>query len=135
MKTILRARHARCFAAVVGAMDFATGAGLLFFPTLTLSLMHVDAVDGQALTFLRFAGVFVAGVGLSYAWALWAGGEWRLRAVFELTIIFRTGAGLFMLVAVVTGLLEPAWLTVSFVDLTIATLQTWWLRQPAHDDE
>ena len=121
-------KRARLLALLAGAMDFGTGLGMVFLPTLTLSLMLVPVPEGAALLYARFVGVFVAAVGFSYLWALLGGRTERLREVLRFTIPFRVGAGSFCLVAVATGSLAPMWLSVTVADYALVALQTWLLR-------
>ena len=126
MKTTTFARR---LALLAGALDLCTGIGLTFLPRLTLELMLVPVPDRQALVYLRFIGAFVASVGASYLWALARPVE-RLRVIFGSTLLFRSFVGSFCLVAVITGQLPPAWLTVAITDLGLAATQGWLLRSP-----
>lgn len=119
----------RRLALLAGALDLCTGIGLTFLPRLTLELMLVPVPDRQALVYLRFIGAFVASVGASYLWALARPME-RLRVIFGSTLLFRSFVGSFCLVAVITGQLPPAWLTVAITDLGLAATQGWLLRSP-----
>lgn len=120
---------ARRGAALAGAMDFCTGAALLVAPVLTLRLMHVEAPATEALVFLRWVGAFVGAVGASYLLAAWHGTEERLRAVFELTMIFRLAAGGYSAAAILAGWLSPAWASVPATDLALVAAQWWVLRR------
>ncbi len=121
-------KRARLLALLAGAMDFGTGLGMVFLPSLTLSLMLVPVPEGAALLYARFVGVFVGAVGLSYLLALLSGRTERLREVLRFTIPFRVGAGSFCLVAVATSALAPMWLSVTVADYALVALQTWLLR-------
>lgn len=124
---------ARLLALAAGAMDFATGLGLVLQPQLTLRLMLVPVPGAEALVYVRFVGVFVGAVGLSYLWALAAGrgaadgGVGRLREVLRFTLPFRLGAGTFCAVAVGLGALGPLWLSVTGADYALVVAQTWLL--------
>jgi len=119
---------ARRLAWAAGLMDFTTGLGLVVLPALTLRLMLVPVPGGEGLVYVRFLGVFVGAVGLSYLWAL-ARGTAALRAVFGFTIPFRVGGGAFCAVAVGLGALAPAWLTVTLADFGLVALQAGLLRR------
>lgn len=110
-------------AVVVGAMDAATGIGLVAAPHWTLSRMGIVPPGSEALDYVRFVGVFVAAVGLSYGWAWLRGSENRLRMVLEFTLLFRAGAGTFTAMMVLAGGWPVAWLAVSVTDLGLVLLQ------------
>jgi uncharacterized protein YjeT (DUF2065 family) len=123
------ARIARLFTLTAGAMDFATGLGLVFFPTQLLALMRVATPAPDALVFLRFVGVFVAAVGATYLWAWSRRHTASLRFVFAFTIIFRFAAGTYSAFAIALGWLPPMWLSVPVTDLFLVAAQLWLLRQ------
>jgi hypothetical protein len=56
-------------------------------------------------------------------------GAARLRGALEFTLVARTAAGGFALVAVATGRFDPAWLMVAATDLGCAGVQAWMLRK------
>lgn len=127
MKTIDTMKLARGLAFCAGAMDAATGAGLVALPGLTLAVMGVATPGAEALVFLRWVGAFVGAVGVSYLLALARGGAPRLRAVFEFTILFRVAAGGYCAFAVLAGALEPRWIVVALTDGALAATQLWLL--------
>lgn len=120
-------RWARRLAAAAGAMDFLTGAGLVFAPGLTLGAMGIAPPAGPALVFLRWVGVFVALVGATYLWALFRGGAERLALALELTLGYRAAVGAFVLAMWGRGALAPAWLAVTATDWAVAAGQGWLL--------
>jgi hypothetical protein len=122
MKTTLPS-WGRWLALGAGLMDAATGAGLVLLPALTLRLMGVPSPGAEALGFVRFVGVFVGSVGLSYLVA-WRRDERALRAVFDFTRIFRVGAGVFTGFMVLGAGWPPAWLAVTVADLGLAVAQS-----------
>ena len=132
MKTL---KLGRGLALVAGAMDAATGAGLVLLPTWTLRCMGVGAPGAEALVFLRWVGAFVGAVGLSYLVALARGGAGRLREVFVTTLLFRAAAGGFCAVAVASGALEARWITVALTDGALVAAHFWLLRRGGWDDE
>ena len=134
MKTPIALRVVRLYAALVGAMDLATGLGLIAWPAFTLTQMGAAVPGADALGFVRFSGAFVAAVGASYLVALMRGGVARLRGALEFTLIARLAAGGFSAVAVVAGLFDRAWLIVAATDLTCAALQAWLLQRGIEGD-
>ena len=128
-------KQAKALALVAGTMDAATGAGLVAFPVFTLGAMRVAAPGAEALVFLRWVGAFVGAVGLCYLVALARGGAGRLREVFATTLLFRAAAGGYCAVAVLTGTLEPRWITVALTDGALVLAQGWLLRRGGWGDE
>jgi hypothetical protein len=122
----MRGRAAALFCLIAGGGDAATGFLLVAAPGLVLHLLGIDRPDGD-LVFLRFAGVFVGCVGLAYLYPwLWRDGarrNARLTTAIEITTGIRLAVALFLTCAVVSGALEPAWLTVGIYDMAIAILQ------------
>jgi hypothetical protein len=132
MKTL---NLARGLALVAGAMDAATGAGLVLLPEWTLGCMQVQVPGAEALVFLRWVGAFVGSVGAAYLAALARGGAERLREVFVTTLLFRAAAGGFCAAAVAGGALEPRWVTVALTDGALVATQIWLLRRGGWTDE
>lgn len=128
-------RWAKGLAWVAGAMDSATGVGLVFAPAPTLRAMQVVAPAAEALVFLRWVGAFVGAVGLSYLVALARGGAGRLRETFALTLLFRAAAGGYCACAVSAGWLEPGWAAVAWTDGALVVAQAWLLRRGGWSDE
>lgn len=119
----------RWLALAAGAMDTATGVGLLVLPEWTLRQMGVTPPVAEALEFVRFVGVFVGAVGLSYVVAGARGDDRSLRAVFDFSRIFRFGAGAFTGVMVLAGSWSPVWLTVTVADLGLVAVQSVLLKK------
>jgi hypothetical protein len=126
---------ARGLALIAGAMDLATGAGLVAAPAWTLGWMQVATPVAEALVFLRWVGAFVGAVGASYLLALARGGAGRLREVLVTTILFRCAAGGYCLWAVATGELEPRWALVAGTDFGLVAAQAWLLKREGWGDE
>lgn len=123
-QTVLASR----LAVLAGGMDLGTGIGLVCAPHWTLAAMGVPLPGGEAMEFLRFAGVFVGCVGASYFLGLWRGPQ-ALREVFRLTVLFRAAAGAFVALAVARGVWALPWTMVTLTDWTIAAAQLWILRR------
>lgn len=118
----------RRYAIAAGAMDFLSGLLIAGAPGLALRLMQVPVPTAEALVFVRFVGAFVAAVGAMYLWAARAPGQ-RLRVVLGATILPRIAAGSYVAVAVATGGLPVAWLTVTASDYALVAVQLWILRR------
>ena len=114
----------------VGSMDALTGLLLLASPALVLHGMGLALPSRDALVFLNWIGVFVGGVGLSYAMAV--GERRRGKAVWQVTALLRTLVAVFVIARIADGALAPVWLTVALTDLAVAVVQTavvragWW---------
>ncbi len=107
-----------------GLLDTMTGTGLVLLPAWTLQRMFVPPPGAEALGYVRFVGVFVAMVGLSYLVALRRNGDAPLRAVLDVTRLFRLGAGLFTGAMVLAAGWSPAWLVVTATDLGLVVVQS-----------
>lgn len=117
----------RRLAALAGAMDLATGLGLVGAPAWTLGWMGVTAPGAEALVFLRWVGAFVGAVGASYWVALVRGGRGPLREVLATTALLRLAAGGYCAAAVFSGVLGVRWALVPATDLALAAAQVLWL--------
>lgn len=115
-------RAALAFVVAAGFADLATGVGLLTWPQLVLAALSLPAP--AELIYLRFVGVFVAGVGLAYLYPFaYAEREYRLHAALEWTAGVRLAVALFLAVAVAAGKLGGAWLLVGTFDAVVALVQ------------
>lgn len=114
----------------VGSMDALTGLLLVAAPSLVLQSLGIAPPSPDALVFLSWIGVFVGGVGLSYAMAL--GDRRRGKAVWMVTALVRTLVAAFVTWRIDTGSLAPAWLAVALTDAAVAVVQMavvragWW---------
>jgi len=120
-----------------GAGDVMAGCALLAAPQW---LGHIlGDVPLQASIFLRYLGVFVGCVGLSYFYGLlawkWSGQRQRLAVVWELTSFFRLAVALFLVVAVATSQLNARWLAISAVDGSWALLQLYFILTRNFDEK
>jgi hypothetical protein len=115
---------------VAGSADALTGALLLASPALTLGLMGIGTVPAEPV-FLRFVGVFVGAVGLSYLLPF-AGDParraTRLRTVLEVTALVRACVAVFVALAIASGSLALAWASVAVTDAALALVQISMLR-------
>jgi len=122
----VKGQGTRLFCAIAGGGDTATGLLLVAAPALVLRLLGIAHPDGN-LVFLRFVGVFVGCVGLSYLypWLLRdrLGRDGRVMATAEITAGFRLAVALFLGVAVAVGSLELPWVTVGAYDAIVALAQ------------
>lgn len=121
----MRRRGLRAYCWLAGVCDSATGAALLIDPGIVLRLLGIGVAPGDAV-FLRYVGVFVAGVGALYLYPLLLSErEWarRARTILEATALLRGAVALFLAVAVALEALSAPWLTVAAVDGALAVAQ------------
>jgi hypothetical protein len=111
---------------LVGTSDTTTGVLLLVAPALTLHLMRLHP-PAAALPYLAYIGAFVLSVGLACFYGAWLATRTlfatKLEVVWLLTGMTRTCVSLFVLVSILTGTLEPGWLSVALSDGAIAVIQ------------
>lgn len=116
-----------------GLCDFGTGILLVVAPALTMRLMFLHAAS-SSIAFVQFIGVFVGCVGFSYLWAALA---WplandnasRWEAQWWITASIRSAVATFLLVQVMRGSMETAWLIVAVSDAAFAAVQWSGLRR------
>ena len=115
-----------CFQVLAGGCDTVTGLILVFAPAFALRSMGIRHVVSEPI-FISFIGAFVFAVGLSYL--LFAtpprdsGQICEVKTAWLITAIVRLCAGAFVAAACLGGQLEPAWLGITFVDLSLAVFQ------------
>ena len=114
------------WSAAVGAMDAVTGLLLVVAPAMVLKLLGITPPSPDALVFLSWMGVFVAGVGLSYGLVL--GDRRRGPTVWQFTSLVRILVGIFVLCRIADGSLVPLWAAVALTDLVVAGGQLAMLR-------
>ncbi len=114
----------------VGAMDALTGILLVLAPATVLKLLGIGQPSADALVYLSWMGVFVGGVGLSYA--LVVADRHSGQTVWKFTALVRVLVAVFVAWHVVGGSLAPAWATVALTDSVVAVVQMalvragWW---------
>lgn len=110
-----------------GLCDASTGVLLIAAPAFTLGLMGL-AVIPQPVAFVRYIGVFVLAVGVTY---LWTALRWPLNehaclvwsTQWKITALIRMLVAMFVLWQVATSGIEPRWITVAFSDGLFAAIQ------------
>jgi hypothetical protein len=110
-----------------GLCDSCTGLLLIGAPVWTLHLMGLTVIP-QPVAFVRYIGVFVFSVGLSY---LWAAVRWPLTShahigwstQWKITAMIRASVAVFVLWQVVSAGIEARWITVAFSDGMFALIQ------------
>ena len=115
------------FQYMAGLCDASTGVLLIAAPAFTLGLMGLTVVP-QPDAFVRYIGVFVLSVGLTY---LWVALRWPLSehaalvwlTQWKITALVRMAVAMFVLWQVVTGAIESRWITVAFSDGMFAAIQ------------
>lgn len=125
-----RINFLRFWSVTVGSMDALTGLLLILVPTLVLQVLGIAPPSADALVFLSWIGVFVTGVGLSYAMAL--GRRSRGEAVWMFTAMVRMLVAVFLTIKIVRGALPEVWGIVAASDGLVAVVQLiilrlgWW---------
>jgi hypothetical protein len=118
---------------VAGLCDTSTGLLLIAAPAWALHIMGLSVIP-QPAAFVRYIGVFVLSVGLTY---LWAAVKWPLSprdniawsTQWKITALIRTLVALFILWQVATAAIESRWITVAFSDGAFAIIQWIGLRK------
>jgi hypothetical protein len=131
MSRIPASRWLLVYQSLAGMCDVTTGALLLFAPGWTLTRMGVQRLP-QPVDFASFIGAFVLSVGVAYLYAarlpMNAVNAPRWQTVWWLTALSRTSVAGFLAWKILTGHLEPAWLTVALTDGFLAGFQWIGLR-------
>jgi hypothetical protein len=112
---------------IAGICDGTTGLLLIAAPAWTLGLMGLTIIP-QPIAFVRYIGVFVLSVGLTY---LWAAVRWPLMphahiawsAQWTITALVRSLVAIFVVWQVASGAIEPRWISVAFSDGAFALVQ------------
>jgi hypothetical protein len=118
---------------IAGLCDTGTGLLLIAAPAWTLGIMGLSVIP-QPVAFVRYIGVFVLSVGLTY---LWSALRWPLAGhahigwatQWKITALIRTLVALFILWQVATAAIEIRWISVAFSDGVFATIQWIGLRK------
>jgi hypothetical protein len=118
---------------IAGLCDTSTGLLLVAVPGWTLGLMGIHLIP-QPIVFVRYIGVFVLSVGITY---LWAALRWPLAhreqsgwsAQWKITALVRTLVALFIVWQVAISAMESRWITVAISDGAFAIIQWVGLRK------
>lgn len=125
-----RIQFIRFWSIAVGAMDACTGMLLICTPSRVLELLQIAPVGNECMLFLRWIGVFVAGVGLSYLFSLGRRGQGE--SIWYATALIRILVAVFLTTSILTGEMPTPWLTVAVTDALVAVVQIaviwagWW---------
>lgn len=131
--TISLHRRLMLYQYLAGLCDTSTGILLIAAPVFTLGLMGL-AVIPQPVAFVRYVGVFVLSVGLTY---FWAAIRWPLTprahiawsTQWKITALIRSLVALFVLWQIASKELELRWISVAFTDALFALVQIIGLRR------
>ena len=111
---------------LTGLPDAATGVLLIVVPATALHLMGLHAAM-EALPYLSYIGVFVLSTGVACLYggllAFRPADARRLEVVWILTAITRGLVAAFVIVKILSGVLEAGWIAVALTDGTFAMLQ------------
>ena len=134
----------RAYLVLAGLCDGLTGLLLLLAPDLVMRFMGV-ATDHEPVL-LRYIGVFVALLGVTYLYPWWRGvlvpGSQAAhdgaahgaveRTVVEVTAVVRGGVAAYVAVSILAGTLSSPWWLVALTDSSLAVFQVgWWRRSGA----
>lgn len=114
----------------VGSIDAMTGIALLLSPGFVLGALQIEDVPEVSFVFIRWVGIFVGSVGLSYLWAMRGGKE--AEVIWGYTGMVRAFVAVFVTSNILLGNLETAWAGVAATDGFIAVVQfiglkkRWW---------
>ncbi len=129
-----RLKFIKLWSVAVGSMDAMTGLALIFVPSLVLKLLGIEPPSADALVFLSWMGVFIAGVGLSYAMAL--GKRTCGETVWAFTAMIRIMVAIFLTTRILNGGLAANWGLVGGCDGLVGVVQIvilrlgWWREVP-----
>lgn len=129
-----RLKFLKFWSVAVGSMDAVTGLLLIFVPALVLKLLGIEVPSSDALVFVSWMGVFIAGVGLSYGMAL--GKRSRGETVWAFTAMIRILVAVFLTVRILDGTLALNWGLVGVCDGIVGVSQIvilrlgWWKEVP-----
>ena len=116
---------------VAGVSDTSTGALLIAAPGFTIRMMGLS-IPYDAIPFLSFIGAFVLAVGLSYLYGALlmrrTSSVPRLETLWLLTAIIRSSVAIFVLAAVLKGMLASGWMTIAIFDGICVLIQARGLR-------
>jgi hypothetical protein len=118
---------------VAGLCDTGTGLLLIAAPVWTLRLMGLSFIP-EPVVFIRYIGVFVLSIGLTY---LWAAAFWPLTShahigwstQWKITALVRSLVAVFVVWQIVSAALEIRWISVALSDGTFAAIQWVGLRK------
>ena len=117
---------------ITALSDSFTGVLLYLAPAFTLRMMGVHAPD-DAWPYISYIGAFVLSVGLAclYGAILLSrrAPPERIESVWLLTAISRAAVAIYVLKAVMSQTLEPAWVPVALFDAACVVIQAVGLRQ------
>ncbi|HEY1895597.1 MAG TPA: hypothetical protein VGG62_04960 [Terracidiphilus sp.] len=118
---------------IAGLCDTATGLLLIVAPASTLRLVGLTIIP-EPVVFVRYIGVFVLSVGLTYLWAV---ARWPLTShahigwstQWKITALVRTLVAVFVVWQIASSALEGRWISVALSDGAFATIQWIGLRK------
>jgi len=110
-----------------GLCDASTGLLLIAAPVWTLGLMGLTIIP-HPIAFVRYIGVFVLSLGLTY---LWAAIRWPLTpraqiawsTQWKITALIRALVAVFVVWQVASAAMEVRWMSVALTDAAFALIQ------------
>lgn len=118
---------------IAGLCDTGTGLLLIVAPEWTLRLMGLSVIP-QPIVFVRYIGVFVLAVGLTYLWAavslpLTSHAHIGWSVQWKVTALVRTLVAVFVVGQIALSALESRWVSVAISDGAFAAFQWIGLRK------
>jgi len=113
---------------LTGLSDSSVGLLLVVAPATTMELMKLHPTT-DSLVFLSYIGVFVLSVGIAclYGAVLLMTrpvGTEKLQTVWLLTAVTRGLVAIFVVAKILSGSLEPGWISVAITDGAFALVQS-----------
>jgi len=116
---------------LAGLCDTGTGVLLIVFPGFALGLLRLGIVPSP---YIRFIGVFVLSVGLTYLWTVI---RWPLNGhvapvwltQWKITALIRSLVAIFVVWQVAARAIDSRWMTVALTDGIFAAIQIIGLEQ------
>lgn len=116
-----------------GVCDTGTGLLLIFVPAFTFHLMGLSVLP-QPVAFVRYIGVFVMSVGITYLWTVtrWPLNEYSAivwLTQWRITAVIRMFVAVFIVWQLAIHGLEFGWVAVALTDGILAVVQIVGLQQ------
>lgn len=120
------------YQSLIGLSDTGTGVLLCLAPLFTLQIMGLHPPQ-DAAPYIAYIGAFVLSVGIACLYGvlllMQQANVERLETVWLLTAFSRSAIAIYILKSVLSGQMEPAWITIALFDAACAMIQGIGLRK------